>query len=211
MEGLASAGTPLTYRLDYSANDGKSWHLVAHGLSITSFEWDHLRFPGAESARLGVTANDGFHASQDDSPPITVASKAPSVSIIWPHHRSIHAQGRSVSLVALAEDQHRKALDGPSVRWLLDDHIELGAGAEQRLRDLRAPSPAGELVRAVPVGEHTVTVRVEDSGGRVAEDKVTITIDADSDGDGFTDEVERQAGTDPNDPLDHPEIGQQPQ
>jgi hypothetical protein len=155
---------PLSYMLQYSADDGKNWMMMAANLQDPTFTFDADYLPGSDHGVIRVVATDGFNTTQVDSNQVSVAAKAPLVAITSPLEADSFEFGTPVILQAAATD----LLDGPilnsnQLTWSSDKDGGLGNGTQLILSNLSA-------------GEHTITLSVQNSSGLVSTASVHITI-----------------------------------
>lgn len=160
-------GDPLTFTLLYSADDGRSWHVVATGLGDASVRLPHLDgFPATDALRFRVVASDGFHAAEAvTADRYRIGNSPPFPVIVAPADGSTFRAGETVVFGAAALDAEDGALRGDALRWRSDRDGELGTG--ERL-DVRTLSP----------GRHTVTLSARDAAGAEATASITITVSA---------------------------------
>ncbi|MEW4566615.1 hypothetical protein AB1L88_01990 [Tautonia sp. JC769] len=135
----------------YSADDGRSWRLVATGLSDMDAEVDLSTLPGGR-ARLMVKTTDGYNVATRITDPFDVENRPPSVEIIAPRSNRGYLEGAGVTLVGQASDLEGDELPEEAFRWESDLQGEIGVRRKLVARDL------------VP-GTHQIVLRVKDSTG----------------------------------------------
>ncbi len=154
---------PLGYLLQYSADGGQTWMIMAANLQDPTFTFDGDYLPGSGHGVIRVIATDGFNNTQVDSNQITVAAKAPVIFISSPAESASFDFGAPVILQAVGTD----ILDGPTPNdqfsWSSDRDGSLGTGSQRVLSNLS-------------IGEHTITLSVQNKSGLASSASVHITI-----------------------------------
>jgi len=157
--------TPLNYMIQYSANGGKTWMVLAANLTDQSFTFDGDYLPGGEQGVIRIVATDGFNTTKVDSNQISVEAKAPLLSITSPAEASSFDFGAPVILQAVGTDIHDGPILADQFGWTSDKDGSLGTGSKLILSNLSA-------------GDHTLTVTTQNSSGISASASVHITIHA---------------------------------
>ncbi len=173
-------GGELSFTLLYSADDGATWEVLAAGLSGTTARLSSLEgIPSTDALRFRVIASDGFHAAEATTPDrYSTGNSPPSAVIVQPADGATYERGEAVFLSAVAVDAEDGSLAGDQLRWRSSLDGELGAGARLLTHELRP-------------GTHVVTLIARDSGGAVAEQRVTIVVGEGPGRPGPSDEEER--------------------
>jgi hypothetical protein len=164
-------GDPLTYRVEYSADDGRSWYTYAMAVAgETSIELPEDVLAAGTGVRVRVSASDGIHTTSDVSdavftvmnhPPtleLLPAGSAPVTGTVQP----VFAQGQTVSFEASAYDSDEGSLD-EAVVWSSDRDGTVGSGALLSTASLS-------------VGTHTLTAKVADSAGATAAASIQVVV-----------------------------------
>lgn len=159
-------GDALNFTLQYSADNGQTWRLVALAVTGDSFTLpDPLGLPGSTQGRMRVIANDGFWTGQDDSDGVfTVANSAPWAAIRSPKPLAHASVGELVLLEGLATDLEDGPLADDRLSWSSDRDGFLGVGEELAVESLTA-------------GVHQITLTATDRNGQTAQATVTIFVD----------------------------------
>lgn len=155
----------LTFAVFYSNDDGASWIPVAMDLAETSYELDTTLLPGSNTARVRVSASDGFLNTEVDSPPLTVARKAPEATVRSPSSGASRLAHESLALSGSAYDREDGTLTGEALSWWSDRDGLLGRGATVLV--------AGGTLSS---GWHTITLVATDSDGLAGESRVEIFV-----------------------------------
>ena len=187
---------PLSYHVEFSRDDGKTFFLLVPSMRKTQVAFDIRGLPGGDRLRIRVTASDGLNTSSAISRPFSLPQHAPYAAITSLTNGARYHDHDSIPLRGLAYDMEEgilgdRRIDRGKFRWFLDSKKYLGGGVQRFLQ------------RNIKPGKHKVTLKVTDSSGKVGTDSVLIFIDADSDEDGRTDAFEiATPGFDPYDPYD---------
>lgn len=182
-EGQDDDGDELTYYLQYSHNNGRSWVPLITGTPETSFTFDVSEVPASAQgdAMVRLTVTDGFHASESTMVLGALGvDGAPDVYLVTPNPGEEYARGGLMPLRANAWDREDGMLSGDDVVWESDIDGVIGTGRVTGVDDLS-------------VGMHTITVTGFDAAGLSTSESVEIEItdrflpvnpgDADADGD----------------------------
>jgi hypothetical protein len=156
---------PLSYMLQYSADEGKTWVMLAANLQDTSFTFDGDYLPGSDHGVIRVLATDGFNTTQVDSNQVKVAAKAPLISISSPAEGASFNAGTSVVLQGVGTDLLDGAILSGNFNWNSDRDGNLGNGSPLILTNLST-------------GAHTITLQVTNSSGLSASATVHIIVQA---------------------------------
>lgn len=162
--GTDADGDPLRYILQYSPDGGITWIGIA-GLSGESHTVNLANLPGSAAARVRILASDGVNTAVDESDaPFAVEGKPPVVMIVEPEDGRTILPGAPVLLRGAATDLE----DGPISA---DEHFSWRSNVQGWLGD-------GRLFQFndLAPGRHTITLRVTDSDGWVAEGRVTLSV-----------------------------------
>ncbi|MDX1600799.1 MAG: IPT/TIG domain-containing protein [Anaerolineales bacterium] len=153
----------LTYRLEYSADGGRTFSTVARRLAESSYAWTPDAVPGSSQARLRIVASDGFNRVAETSPEFSLAGAAPQLSIISPETETQVGDQSVLVLEAVAIDAEDGALDGDSIAWFDSNDQQIGRGGRLQLQNLE-------------LGEKTFTARASDSEGNEVEASITVEV-----------------------------------
>jgi hypothetical protein len=157
-------GDPLTFNVQYSADDGVTWELVARDVRESRVDIERVNLIGSLQGRVRVLATDGVHTGWDDSDAaFTLTARTPTVEITEPANHRTLAVGQTVTFTARAVDPDRGSLPPDAITWTSDQDGVLGQGAVLP-------------VASLSVGTHRVTVRAEDTTGAAATDAVSVTV-----------------------------------
>ncbi|NOZ27514.1 MAG: hypothetical protein GXP39_05605, partial [Chloroflexi bacterium] len=157
-------GDLLHYLVQYSADGGNTWRVLAGRLSDTFYALNPMNLPGGDQALIRVAANDGVNTGRDVSDAtFQVANKPPEARILAPASGRTFVQGQPVILRGVAHDREDGRLTGSSLTWTSDLDGAVGTG-----RVVVMPSPS--------VGAHRITFTATDSRGLIATDEVQIEV-----------------------------------
>jgi hypothetical protein len=114
-----------------------------------------------EGVPVAIEVTGGFYALRQPAKPGGAKNRAPSVVIYSPADGDRYASGEPILFWGRASDREDGNLS-ESIEWSSDINGEIGTGAyfSDTLDD----------------GEHTITARVTDTGGKIAVGSVTITV-----------------------------------
>ncbi|HEY1013298.1 MAG TPA: hypothetical protein VGE07_11375 [Herpetosiphonaceae bacterium] len=169
-EARDSDGDPLTYRVEYSADGGRTWTLYTMHGDETSLMLPKNLLAASSTAMVRVSASDGVHTAIDTSDSVfTVLNHAPEISLgaataglgggAAP---AAYAQGQTFAVEAYAYDIDQGNLDDAIV-WTssLDGRLDTGALLG---------------TASLSVGTHTLTAEVRDAAGASARAQLRVTI-----------------------------------
>ncbi len=159
---------PLSYMVQYSADAGVTWSILAANLTDPNFTFDGDYLPGSDHGIIRVIATDGFNNASVDSNQISVAVKAPLIAITSPAEAASVDFGAPLILQGVGTD----LLDGPITNgeqysWSSSKDGALGNGTPLILSNLSA-------------GQHTLTLSVKNSSGLVSTSSVHVTVNSPS-------------------------------
>jgi hypothetical protein len=155
---------PLGYMVQYSADGGATWSMLAANLTDPFFTFDGDYLPGSDHGVIRVIATDGFNTVSVDSNQVSVAAKAPLIAITSPLEAASFDFGAPVILQAAATDMRDGAITkSDQFSWSSGKDGALGNGNPLILSNLSA-------------GDHTLTLSVQNSIGLVSTASVNITI-----------------------------------
>lgn len=155
-------GDPLAFLVQYSADDGATWRVVANHLHGMTTTIDRRDLVASSTAWLRVIASDGIHAAQADVGPLQVGNQPPTLEILSPTRATTIVAAQGVTLQARAYDVDDGLLDD-AITWSSSRGGELGSGATLQLNSLS-------------VGHHIVTARATDSAGAAVEATTEIDV-----------------------------------
>lgn len=199
-----SQNVELEYLIEYSFDGGKTFRPLVSGLKETRYEWQAGLTASTGNVRIRVVASDGFNQAFDVSDDIHVGDVVSRVVIVQPRPGEVIPEGKPIQLLAMAQNIEQGALqlNSSNTLWIIDDEIIVGNGNEIEFSEIELTTPRGIVTTPPAVGAHSLRVEVTVAQGKKISDKIPIEIVADSDRDGIPDDVERERGTNPNDPGD---------
>jgi hypothetical protein len=111
-------GDALNYLVQYSADNGVTWNVIANGLSGTTLTVTNTNdLPGSNTARVRVVANDGVNTGMATSAAFTLQGHAPRPFINQPSDRAVFSHDTPVVLNGQALDMEEGALSGAALQW----------------------------------------------------------------------------------------------
>ena len=160
--GTDADGGALTAKVDYSANDGRSWRTVYTGPSTGRATVPGTLFAGSDRGRLRVRVSDGFSEGAAVSGRLRAAGRPPAVSISSPARgRRVRADA-AVYLSASAYDDASARLTGGALRWFAGRRL-LGRGPRVSATGL-------------PPGRRRLRVVARDRRGREGSASVVVRV-----------------------------------
>ncbi len=159
-------GDPLWFNVQYSADDGATWEMIAQNLRNTQVDLDPENLTRSEQARFRVWVSDGLHTASDESDAaFRVPNRVPVVEIITPQEGELVIQGSTLTLTGRATDDDPDGpIDDDRLTWFVDG-LQV---AEGRSRDVRTVD--------LTEGSHTITFQADDGEGGIATANVAIMI-----------------------------------
>jgi peptidase M66-like protein len=127
------------------SRDGEEWHAIATGLEGTRARIAAGQLPPGDGL-IQVVAHDGFFSTASEPVRVTIPERAPHAAILHPVDGATYRAGRTVRLLAAAEEGAGEAtwlVDGKEVARGLDAFTALEAGKRKislRLGDARPVS-----------------------------------------------------------------------
>jgi hypothetical protein len=175
-------GDPLLFSVSYSPNpddppEKVRWLPIGSGISATSISWNTSGSPGTSNGKLRIMVTDGFNASVKDSAAFSVGLKPPMVSIVSPHNERVFQEFDSIVLKAIAFDPQSGKFNDSSLSWSSTNRT-LGAGH----RVVLGPGTFSG-------GNWPISLTVTDGNSTITK-MINITVLADSDIDGLSDDFE---------------------
>jgi hypothetical protein len=158
-------GKPLSYLVQFSADNGKTWNVMAANLHDTSLKFDASFLPGGAQSLVRVFATDGLNTAQVVSGALTVDAKSPELAITAPQDSQSFDFGAPVVLHGLGADLKDGALTGDKLQWSSDKDGSLGTGATL-------------VINTLSVGQHTISLSATNSDGLSTTVSVHVTINA---------------------------------
>lgn len=159
-------GDPLMFDVEYSADGGETWSLVAQGITEVGVDIDPANLVGSTAALFRVWASDGIHTGVDESDgTLTVENQMPSAEIMEPAAGSVIAEGTTLGFEVNAMDDSG-ILNGDQIQW-------------RSSRDGPIGTALSLAVSTLSVGDHTITMMADDGDGGVVEESVDVTVVAD--------------------------------
>jgi hypothetical protein len=156
-------GDPLTFDVEYSADNGTTWEPVALFITTTQVSVPHDNLPAGDSALFRVTASDGLHAGQGTSNAVfAVLNHLPAGEIIAPLSDITVALSQTVALEARAYDNDLGSLDD-ELEWVSDQDGSLGTGAAFSTAELSE-------------GLHEINLIAHDGAGDYTLDQVIVSV-----------------------------------
>lgn len=166
-EGHDPDGDALTYLVQYSPDEGATWHTLAVDWKEPALEIFPEDLPGSTTGgRLRVIASDGFRVNWDASDaPFTVSNRPPRLSLRLPPAHETFSRDQQVLFEAEAQDLEDGPLPDERLVWSSSRDGVLGVG---RFLSREAT--------ALSEGVHEITVTATDLAGLSQQATVSIEI-----------------------------------
>ena len=152
-----SDGDRLTTTVDYSADGGRHWKVVAGDVSGESVTIPSRTLSASRNARLRVTVSDGFDVATAISGVLHAVGASPTVHIIGGTPGGQMRADAILLLRGTAYDDAGSPLTGRSLRWYAGRRI-LGRGALLTVHGLPAGTTAIRLVATDSRGRSAQTL-----------------------------------------------------
>jgi alpha-tubulin suppressor-like RCC1 family protein len=162
--GTDQDGDPLSYRVEYSNDNGASWSVLALDLKESEMTVDQGTLAGGNACLIKVKASDGWNQSEDvTDTPFVIANKPPQITILEPKEGTILYYNEPMQARCVAHDPETGELADPSgIEWTSDLQGFLGNG--------------NLLGFALSPGLHVLSVKARDSEGQSATSSVHVTV-----------------------------------
>jgi hypothetical protein len=157
-------GDPLTYLLEYSADNGATWQLLGTNITQTQATIGLSLLPGTTQGLFRVWASDGVNTSFDASDAaFSVPFKTPSITSISPISGTTYVLSQTVTLEGSAFDAEDNVLGDAQLQWTSSLQGVLGTGSQLQVTDLIT-------------GTHVITLTATDSNNNTATATTVITV-----------------------------------
>jgi hypothetical protein len=157
-------GDPLTFNVEYSADNGASWEPVAMFLTETQTTIDPINLPASDMGLFRVSSSDGIHTTSDTSDGLFfIPNHLPYGEIIVPTEDTTIASNQTISFQGQVYDADLGTLDGDNLQWWSDRDGLLGNGAVFSTASLSQ-------------GLHEINLVADDGQGLVIIDQVIVIV-----------------------------------
>ncbi len=157
-------GDPLTYNIDYSADNGNSWEPVAQFITGTQATIDQINLPASDMALFRVSASDGLHTATDSSDGVFfIPNHLPTGEIVMPASGTVIASGQTITFQGQVYDYDLGVLDENNLQWVSDRDGPLGNGAVFNTANLSQ-------------GLHEINLVADDGHGEYVIGQVIVTV-----------------------------------
>jgi len=156
---------PLTYVVQYSADDGATWQAVGVGITHTMvYTIDLNLLPGSDQGRVRIIASDGINTGMDISDEVfRVSRKPPEARILSPSDGSSFLPEQTIVLVGEGMDIEDGMLGGSSLAWQSSLSGALGSG---RMLDVKGLDGCRQII----------TLAATDSDANVATASIEVLV-----------------------------------
>lgn len=164
-------GDALFFTIQYSHDNGTSWHTVALNVPGTLPDTDYqltfddigsLHGSAANAARIRILATDGYNTTIATSAPFTLQNRKPEPAILTPQEDQTYPAGQGVLLQGTATDAEDGGLPAGALAWQVDG-ADAGTGPDISVAGLAA-------------GTHEATLSATDSNSQTASASVNFNV-----------------------------------
>ena len=138
-------GGSLTSTVEYSADGGSHWKVVADGLKGGTARVPSRFLSASRNARLRVLVSDGFNLTTETSGRLSAAGAPPTVQILNAPRRGHVLATTTLLLQGSAFDDADRPLTGHRLKWYLGKRL-IGTGEQVTLTNVQPGSAAIRLV-----------------------------------------------------------------
>jgi hypothetical protein len=157
----ADGGADYSHQVYFSNDAGKTWQLVATGLTKPEATINVGTLLGGEKCQFQVRTTNGFDVTIKDLPEFKLATSPPKVTVVAPRTDTKVQEGGAALLLGHGFDYAGKKLPGDRLEWVEGDQ-KLGKGEKIVARNLKP-------------GKHIITLR-DSENPDIAQDKITIEV-----------------------------------
>jgi hypothetical protein len=156
-------GDRLEARVEYSADDGRTFHVVASGVAGRQVSLPQRLLSHSKQARVRVTVNDGFNDGVAVSDRFETEGVPPQVYISDPAQATRINEGANLHLVGMGYDDRGEPIKKDEVLQWYDGDRLLGRGARLSVSDMKP-------------GIHVLQFQAEDDLGRRTSASVKVEV-----------------------------------
>ena len=157
-------GDRLTFEIEFSRNDGRTWRTVAGGIRRRAYSLDLGLLQGTAHGRFRIVANDGFFTRRDESDrSFVVPNRPPEPYVYAPERGTNFIAGTAPLLSGFAFDPEQGRIPPASLRWRSSRDGPFGRG----------PAPS---FRSPSIGKHVISLIAKDRAGRTSTARTTIVV-----------------------------------
>ena len=156
----------LTYRVEFSADDGQQWTTLAADVAESEIKVPRMLLSATQSGRIRIEASDGFLTGFDESDAVFGSlDNPPVVVIISPSPGRNLSHGERIYFEAAAFDSEEGSLPDASFSWVSNLDGPLRSG---RNFDIQAEQ--------LSVGQHTITLTATDREGMTSTAQASLNV-----------------------------------
>lgn len=148
--------------LQWSVDNGRTWHALASGLRGGQAVFDFSQLPDQDFL-LRLVASDGFFTVISDPKLLDNPGYIPSPGILSPQENQLFIAGNMMHCRGVITSTTGEPIQAEEIAWILDD--------EQRVAD-----HLDAFIPAPPQGEHKLTLLVHFGKGRAEKTVVFYTV-----------------------------------
>lgn len=155
---FAADEIPVLHQVYFSNDDGKTWRLVASGLTEPDANIRVADLPGGPNCRFQVRTTDGYNVTAQTGQRLELGDKLPLAEINAPRSGATAYQRAGVLLIGRGYDREDGLLGDDRLHWSSSIQGDLGTGRKLVVRDLKP-------------GKHRITLIARDSEGNEGRSK----------------------------------------
>ena len=157
----------LLFTVQYTHDDGASWHTLATDLpdtpagsyTLTLADLGSIQGSNGATARIRILASDGYNTGAAVSQPFTVTNRKPVALIFTPVQGQVYPAGATVVLRGSATDPEDGGLSDAALAWTVDT-ADVGSGHEVPVDGL-APGDHAAALTATDGDANSATAQVD--------------------------------------------------
>lgn len=162
-------GDPLLYTIQYSHDNGASWHTLAandpglpNGGALALDDLGSLPGGGPNRSLIRVLASDGYNTGLAVSQPFTVKNRRPDAFIVAPAAGQTFIAGQTILMSGGATDAEDGGLSDAALAWSVDGNA--------------AGSGGNNLAAGLSPGDHTAMLAATDADSNTGTAEVGFSI-----------------------------------
>lgn len=158
-------GDPLHYLLQFSSDGGKTWRVLATGLTDSKYDLSLNRTEGTTKGLVRILASDGFNSAEDRSnATFTIPEHAPEPTISTDTDK-LYVGDQTIILRGSALDADEGLLADSKLKWSSNLNGQIGTGGALSVN-----------AKALQEGVHLITLTATDSTGKIGTATINMQV-----------------------------------